>query len=70
MNIGCRECSGVLALREGSEAQDSALEGRSRWAKGGVRLVVSLFPISLLCSGSVISLLILESLAKVLVTAA
>lgn len=48
MNIGCRECSGVLALREGSEAQDSALEGRSRWAKGGVRLVVSLFPISLL----------------------
>lgn len=70
MNIGCRECSGVLAVREGSEAQDSALEGGSRWAKGGVRLVVSLFLISLLCSGSVISLLILETLAKVLVTEA
>lgn len=69
MNIGCRECSRVLAVRR-LEAQDSVLEGRSRWAKGGVGLVVSLFLISLLRSGSVISLLILESLAKVLVTAA
>lgn len=55
---------GCWQLGRGLEAQDSVLEGRSRWAKGGVGLVVSLFLISLLRSRSVISLLILESWLK------